>query len=146
MEAGLISLTKGAVHEVALDGNHSYILKGAPGMWYAKKRFEIVRTLKEWEAIKGLSILDWNGFDRSDEDLFEKLFSEAEFDKGSFLCTQRLNPAEHRPDCSKCDERESPCNHDCPEEKEEEEEMVERGCGNCKYDGKWIVTEGDGER
>jgi hypothetical protein len=40
------------------------------------------RTLNEWAKIKGIKILDADGFDRNDPDLFNKLFTEQEFDKG----------------------------------------------------------------
>jgi len=51
---------------------------------------EIKRTLTEWEQLKGLEILDWDGFDRKDEKLFERLYTEKEFDNGVIFCTQRL--------------------------------------------------------
>lgn len=51
---------------------------------------EIKKTLKEWEEIKGLEIIDYDGFDRSDTKLFERLFTEKEFDKGSPICTQYI--------------------------------------------------------
>ena len=49
------------------------------------------RTLKQWEEIKGINIIDYNGFDRTDDKLMERLFTEEEFDKGSILCSQYID-------------------------------------------------------
>lgn len=51
---------------------------------------QIKRTLKEWKQIKNIEIIDYDGFDRADKQLMEKLFTEEEFDKGSIFCTQYI--------------------------------------------------------
>lgn len=39
-------------------------------------------TIKEWSEIKGVVILDPDGFDRKDPDLMERTFTEQEFNEG----------------------------------------------------------------
>lgn len=41
-----------------------------------------LHTIPEWEKITGIYILDADGFDRTDENLYSKLFSEQEFNNG----------------------------------------------------------------
>lgn len=50
-------------------------------------RWPTKRTLKQWEYIKGINIIDYDGFDRKDEKLMERYFTEEEFDKGVVSCT-----------------------------------------------------------
>lgn len=45
------------------------------------------KTLTEWAKLKGYRIIDPDGFDRSDPDLYDRLFSEKEFDDGLPYCT-----------------------------------------------------------
>ena len=40
-------------------------------------------TIKEWEEIKRIRIVDPDGFDRIDKDLYNKQFTEKEFDNRS---------------------------------------------------------------
>lgn len=53
------------------------------------------KTIREWEIIKGIEILDADGFDRTDEKLYERLFTEKEFDKASIYCTIRQRRGEN---------------------------------------------------
>ena len=46
-----------------------------------------VRTIEQWSDIKGIRIIDPDGFDRTDPKLYEKLFTEEEFEKGLLNCT-----------------------------------------------------------
>lgn len=48
---------------------------------------EIVRKISEWEIIKGIRIIDPDGFDRMDPNLYEKYFTEDEFDRAILTCT-----------------------------------------------------------
>jgi hypothetical protein len=45
------------------------------------------KTLKEWADLENIEILDPDGFDRTDAQLFERLFTKEEFDKGIIFCT-----------------------------------------------------------
>lgn len=45
------------------------------------------KTIKEWEKEFGVTILDPNGFDRTDLDLHKKLFTKDEFHKGMIRST-----------------------------------------------------------
>lgn len=57
-----------------------------------KKKFredllEEKHTIKEWEIITGIEVLDPDGFDRTDQKLYERLFTREEFDKGLLRST-----------------------------------------------------------
>ena len=45
------------------------------------------KTLNEWADLENIEILDPDGFDRTDAQLFERLFTKEEFDKGIIFCT-----------------------------------------------------------
>ena len=54
----------------------------------ACKLFEpLTKTLDEWATIHNIKIIDPDGFDRSDPDLFKRQFSYSEFQKGILNCT-----------------------------------------------------------
>jgi len=53
-----------------------------------------LKTLKEWEKIRNVKIMDYDGFDRTDPHLFEKLFTRDEFDHGAMHCTCQFSIAE----------------------------------------------------
>lgn len=38
-------------------------------------------TISEWEILKDIIVLDPDGFNRSDPELYKRLFTEAEFEK-----------------------------------------------------------------
>lgn len=44
-------------------------------------------TISEWCELKEIVILDSDGFDRTDSKLYERRFSEREFDKAIGSCT-----------------------------------------------------------
>lgn len=44
-------------------------------------------TLNEWAAIDGIKILDPDGFDRTDPNLYIRLFTREEFNQGIIRCT-----------------------------------------------------------
>jgi len=48
------------------------------------------QTIKEWEEALRVNILDYDGFDRQDPNLFEKKISKDEFQNGLFLSTIQL--------------------------------------------------------
>ena len=52
-----------------------------------KPNDEFLYTIKQWEIIKGVKILDPDGFDRTDPKLYERFFTEKEFDKALINCT-----------------------------------------------------------
>lgn len=45
------------------------------------------KTLKEWAIIDRIKILDADGFDRSDNLLFERQFTHDEYMQGIYMCT-----------------------------------------------------------
>lgn len=45
------------------------------------------KTLKEWAMIDRIKIIDADGFDRSDNLLFERQFTYDEYINGIFMCT-----------------------------------------------------------
>ena len=52
------------------------------------KLFEpLTKTLDEWATIHNIKIIDPDGFDRADPDLFKRQFSYSEFQKGIVNCT-----------------------------------------------------------
>jgi hypothetical protein len=51
-------------------------------------------TIREWEKIKGVKILDPDGFDRKDPNLMERLFTEQEFNEGMMLSTVSMTLTE----------------------------------------------------
>ena len=44
------------------------------------------KTLNEWADLENIEILAPDGFDRSDAQLFERLFTKEEFNKGIIFC------------------------------------------------------------
>jgi hypothetical protein len=46
-----------------------------------------LRTLQEWSSILGITILDPDGFDRTDPMLMERKFTLSEFNQGIVSCT-----------------------------------------------------------
>ena len=52
-----------------------------------KPNDEFLYTIKQWEIIKGVRILDPDGFNRTDPKLYERFFSEKEFDEALLYCT-----------------------------------------------------------
>jgi hypothetical protein len=48
---------------------------------------EETKTLEEWAKLDGITILDPDGFDRTDLDLWERKFTKAQYDKGICNCT-----------------------------------------------------------
>jgi hypothetical protein len=46
-----------------------------------------LKTINEWADLDGIIIIDADGFDRSDPDLFEKKISYEEYSKGILFCT-----------------------------------------------------------
>jgi hypothetical protein len=52
---------------------------------------EETKTLDEWAKLDGITILDPDGFDRTDHHLWERQFTKAEYDKGLCNCTIRCN-------------------------------------------------------
>ena len=66
-------------------------------MWYVQfpHKGEITmskHTIREWEKIKGVKILDPDGFNRKDPNLMERLFTEQEFNEGMMLSTVSMAP------------------------------------------------------
>lgn len=55
--------------------------------WPPEKKREELHTLDEWAAMDGITILDPDGFDRTDPHLWELKFTREEYDKGIILCT-----------------------------------------------------------
>lgn len=53
-----------------------------------------LKTLKEWEKTRNVKIMDYDGFDRTDRNLFEKLFTQEEFDDGAMRCTCQFSISE----------------------------------------------------
>ena len=47
----------------------------------------ITKTLQEWAALDGIQMLDPDGFDRTDDKLFERQFTKEEYDTGLIKCT-----------------------------------------------------------
>jgi hypothetical protein len=45
------------------------------------------KTIRQWEEISGVCILDPDGFDRTDPKLYEREFTWKEFSKGLPFCT-----------------------------------------------------------
>lgn len=45
------------------------------------------KTIGEWAAELGYTVIDPDGFDRTDPEVMKKLISKEEFDKGLPLCT-----------------------------------------------------------
>ena len=45
------------------------------------------KTIPEWEKEYDVEILDPDGFDRSDHNLYEKKFTKEEFEEGLMYCT-----------------------------------------------------------
>lgn len=53
-------------------------------------------TIRQWEKLKGIKILDPDGFNRKNPDLMECLFTEQEFDDGAMGSTiQSISPTEN---------------------------------------------------
>ena len=52
------------------------------------------KTIPEWEEEYGVDILDPDGFDRSDPNLYEKKFTKEEFEEGLMYCTIQCQPPE----------------------------------------------------
>ena len=48
------------------------------------------KTIRDWEKLAGITILDPDGFDRSDPFLYKRRFSKADFMDKSVRCTQQL--------------------------------------------------------
>ena len=48
---------------------------------------EPLHTIREWEKIKDVKILDPDGFNRNDPNLMSRTFTEKEFDDGMMLST-----------------------------------------------------------
>ena len=48
------------------------------------------RTIKEWEEALRVNILDYDGFDRQDINLFAKKISKEEFEEGLVQCTVQI--------------------------------------------------------
>lgn len=46
---------------------------------------EPLRTIEEWGAITGLRVVDPDGFDRTDPELWTRRFTEAEFQRGAMM-------------------------------------------------------------
>jgi hypothetical protein len=44
-------------------------------------------TINEWEKIVGITIVDPDGFDRSNPNLYNELFTKEEFDDALMRCT-----------------------------------------------------------
>jgi hypothetical protein len=51
------------------------------------KTGEVKKTINEWGKFYGIRVLDPDGFDRSDPNLYTKLFTKEEFKKGLPFCT-----------------------------------------------------------
>lgn len=49
------------------------------------------RTILEWCEIKNITMIDPDGFDRTDKKVFERLFTEEEFNSALWKCTIRRN-------------------------------------------------------
>jgi hypothetical protein len=62
-----------------------------------KKEEEDKKTIEEWEEIKQIKILDPDGFDRTDDKLYDRKFTEEEFDKGLMFSTVSLDNEGYHP-------------------------------------------------
>lgn len=51
------------------------------------EREAVKKTLEEWAKINNIEIIDYDGFDRTDENLYKKLFTAQEFIRGVIRCT-----------------------------------------------------------
>lgn len=47
-------------------------------------------TIHEWEWITGITVLDPDGFDRKDPNLYERLFTHQEFKEGLIRSTIQM--------------------------------------------------------
>lgn len=47
-------------------------------------------TIKEWESLLKVNILNYEGFDKSDPLLFEKKISKEDFEAGLVKCTVQI--------------------------------------------------------
>lgn len=50
------------------------------------------KTIKQWEKEYNITVLDPDGFDRSDPHLMERLFTREEWERGFPFCTLLLPP------------------------------------------------------
>lgn len=50
-------------------------------------KIEIKHTIREWSEITGVTVLDPDGFDRSDPLLWERVFTLKEFEQGLMQST-----------------------------------------------------------
>ena len=46
-----------------------------------------LHTIEEWADMEGVKVLDPDGFDRSDPELWEKKYTKSEFDNRLVYCT-----------------------------------------------------------
>lgn len=46
-----------------------------------------MKTIKEWAELRGIKIIDPDGFDRNDPNLWDKKITEQEFYEKIMLCT-----------------------------------------------------------
>ena len=60
-------------------------MKAAPGD---------LRTIADWSKVFGVEIIDPDGFDRIDPQLYSRLFTSEEFNRCRVNCTQRTVPNE----------------------------------------------------
>jgi hypothetical protein len=51
----------------------------------------MTKTLQEWADLDGVKILDPDGFDRTDPELWERQFTKEEFMRGIANCTIRCS-------------------------------------------------------
>ena len=52
------------------------------------------KTINEWASIDGIIIVDPDGFDRSDLDLFNRLYTRSEYEEGIMLCSIMMRGGE----------------------------------------------------
>lgn len=48
---------------------------------------ETLKTLQEWAELDGIEILDPDGFDRTDTELWTRLFTHDQYREGIWRCT-----------------------------------------------------------
>ena len=74
-----------------------FTLTGNNSAEYDYYKAELVfdnKTIKEWDAMSGMTILDPDGFDRADPFLYKRRFSVQEYVENSNACTIQINDRE----------------------------------------------------
>ncbi len=107
MAAYMVTILKGTIFDRSASKNNPWIiakaditgsLKNNQFMWKESDDKEFIhlwvegikRTIDEWAALKGMEIIDADGFNRSDPEMDKKLYTEEEFDERICYCTIKI--------------------------------------------------------